>query len=128
MNDVCEIALRSSSGPRRESDALEARTTVTAPIIAMRIPKRSICDIVTSCDLFFPFNDGSYLAKMFVKQEGCKEAVGNESELEFGIQSRNIRTRLVNAAYSPKRSHYGGWRKSIRDEISHFTDIHEKES
>ena len=87
MNDVCEIALRSSSGPRRESDALEARTTVTAPIIAMRIPKRSICGIVTSCDLFFFSNDGSYLAKMFVKQEGCKEAVGNESELEFGIQS-----------------------------------------
>lgn len=85
MNDVCEIALRSSSGPRRESDALEARTTVTAPIIAIKIPKRSICGIVT-CNLFF-FNDKSYLAKMFVKQEGCKEAVGNESELEFRIQS-----------------------------------------
>ena len=86
MNDVCEIALRSSSGPRRESDALEARTTVTAPIIAMRIPKRSICGVVTSCDRYF-FKDRSYLAKMFVKQERRKEAVGNEGELEFGIQS-----------------------------------------
>jgi hypothetical protein len=65
---------------------------------------------------------------MFVKQGGCKEAVANESELEFGIQSRDIRTRLVNAAYSPKRGHYGSWRKSVRDEISHFTDIHEEES
>ena len=81
MNDVCEIALRSSSGPRRVSDALEARTTVTAPIMAMTIPKRSSCGTVTFVSILGKFKR-SYLAKIFAKQDGCKKTVGNESELE----------------------------------------------
>lgn len=43
MKATDEIALRSPSKPKRVSDELEARTTVTAPIIAMITPKRSRC-------------------------------------------------------------------------------------
>lgn len=66
MKGADEIASRSASKSKRVSDELEARTTVTAPVIAMITPKRSSYMFIGR--LCYEVERMSYLPKMFSNQ------------------------------------------------------------
>ena len=77
----CEIAWSRVSGLSRVSDEFEARTTVTAPILAISIPNRSRyrdnVRVSLKADAL-----PSYIAKAFSQEKGSKNAISHERKLD----------------------------------------------
>lgn len=79
MNGFCVIAVIKASRSRRVSEVLAENTTVTAPRIAMKMPRNSTWSHVrkvTGCGLLL-----AYPSEAFLQQERGKEAVCNQSGL-----------------------------------------------